>query len=330
MLWRLKLALRVGGVGVAAALLAALVSRIGAREIVAQLSHAGPGLLWILALHGAAMVIMALPWRVLLPREARPSLGGTIASRFFASGASAVVPVVGVAGELVRLLWLRPGERAAGTAAVVVDRLVFGASAIALLGAGLIGLSHVPGLPASYTQAAIGGMVVLGVVVVAGVVLARRGHVGTRVQRVIARVRKQAVDPEMGAAIDERLDALLRPSNRRVWIALALHVVARAAVSAEILVGFWLLGVPLGWDEALVFAALPIILSFAGALVPSQLGVHEGAQALVAASFGISTTAAVAVVLLLRLRQLAGAAYVGALLVVRRLGSRQILRSTPA
>ncbi len=329
MVWRLRLALRVGGVGVAIAILATLVSWLGVREIGEQLSHAGPGFLWILGLHAVAMVIMALPWRVLLPREARPSIGGTLASRFLASGA-AVVPVVGVAGELVRLLWLRPGERAVGTAAVVVDRLAFGASAIVLLGAGLVGLSHVPGLPASYTHAAIGGMAALGGVVVAGVVLARRGHVGRRVQRIIARVRKQTVDDEMGAAIDEQLGALLRPSHRGVWIAVALHVVARVAMSAEILVGFWLLGVPLAWDEALVFAALPIIWAFAGALVPSQLGVHESAQALVAASFGISTTAAVAVVLLLRLRQLAGAAIVGVLLVFRRVGSRRTMRLTPA
>jgi hypothetical protein len=67
-----------------------------------------------------------------------------------------------------------------------------------------------------------------------------------------------------------------------------------------------------------VFAALPIIVSFAGVIVPSQIGVHEGAQALVAAAFGISTTAAVAVVLLLRLRQLVGAAVVGVVLLARR------------
>ncbi len=296
-----------------------LISRLGAEQIADQLALAGPGFLWILALHAAAMIVTALPWYALLPRDIRPTIGGAITSRFVASGAAAVIPLVGFAGELARLLWLPKGERAPGVAAIVVDRLMYGAAGVAVLGAGLIGLSHVPALPAEYARGAIVGIVVLLVATVAGVLLASRFRLGARIHRLVQRMRKRVDhDSEFGEAVDGHIQQMLRVRSRGPWIALAVHIVARAAMAAEVLVGFHLLGVPLHWDEALVFAALPIILSIAGALVPSQLGVHEGAQALIAASFGISTTAAVAVVLLLRLRQLAGAAIIGVVLLARR------------
>jgi hypothetical protein len=305
------------------AIMTALISRLGAEQIAAQLALAGPGFLWILALHAAAMIVTALPWYALLPRDIRPTVGGAITSRFVASGASAVIPLVGFAGELARLLWLPKGERAPGVAAIVVDRLMYGAAGVAILGAGLVGLSHVPSLPADYARGAVVGIAVLLVATVGGVLLASRFKLGARIQRLVQRARQRLRkkvdhDSEFGEAVDGHIQQMLRARSRGPWIALALHVVARSAMAAEVLVGFHLLGVPLHWDEALVFAALPIILSVAGALVPSQIGVHEGAQALIAASFGISTTAAVAVVLLLRLRQLAGAAIVGVVLLARR------------
>jgi hypothetical protein len=315
----LKFALRIGGFGVAVAIMVALVSRLGAEEIAAQLALAGPGFFWILALHAAAMIVTALPWYALLPRHIRPTVGGAVTSRFVASGASAVIPLVGFAGELARLLWVPKGERAPGVAAIVVDRLMYGAAGVIILGAGLLGLSHVPSLPAGYARGAWIGIGVLLAAITVGIVLVSRFRLGARIQRLVQRMRKKVDhDSEFGEAVDGHIVKMLRLRARGPWIALGLHVVARAAMAAEILVGFHLLGVPLHWDEALVFAALPIILSVAGALVPSQIGVHEGAQALIAASFGISTTAAVAVVLLLRLRQLAGAAVVGVVLLARR------------
>jgi len=53
-------------------------------------------------------------------------------------------------------------------------------------------------------------------------------------------------------------------------------------------------------------------------MVPSQIGVQEGAQALLASSFGIPTTIAVAVVLLLRIRSLIGGAFVAFLIATKK------------
>jgi uncharacterized membrane protein YbhN (UPF0104 family) len=67
-----------------------------------------------------------------------------------------------------------------------------------------------------------------------------------------------------------------------------------------------------------VFCALPIVMALAAFMVPSQLGVQEGAQALLASSFGIPSTTAVAVVLLLRIRSLVGGAFVALLIATKR------------
>ncbi len=315
----MRLALRVGGFAVAVTIIGVLIHRLGAENIAAQLASAGPGFLWILVIHLFAMIAAALPWYVLLPPAARPTIGGAITSRFVASGANAALPLFGLGGEVARLLWLRKGERAPGVAAIIVDRLMTGAAAATLVAAGLIGLMHVPSLPAQYARAATVSMCVLVACVALGILLARRLALGTRLHRLVRRLRKQVdEDAHFGSDVDAHVTAMLSARTRGPWLAWLLHVLGRSLVGVEIYVGFLLLDVQLAWDQALVFAALPAILAVAGAFVPSQLGVHEGAQALVAASFGISTTTAVAVVLLLRLRQIAGAALIGILLLVYR------------
>lgn len=317
----MKVALRIGGFVLAVAIFWLLVSRIGVDAIVAQLSQVGLGFVWILVLHALAIAIAGLPWWLVLPADVRPSPLGAVVSRFFAQGAAAMLPLFGLGGELVRLLWLRKGERAPGVAGIIVDRLMYAGSSVVVLLVGLLGLLHVPALSAEYTRAAaIGVGAIIGVIALVAV-LAHRG-MGVRLQRLVHRMHKKLDrgDTRFGEEVDRRIGEMLHLRARAPWLGLLLHVLARAVIGIEIYVGFWLLGVSLAWDEALVFAALPAILAVTGALVPSQLGVHEGAQALVAASFGISPTTAVAVVLLLRLRQLAGAAILGPVILLRRRG----------
>jgi uncharacterized membrane protein YbhN (UPF0104 family) len=300
-----KLALRLGGFAIAVAIFAFLVSRIGVQAIFDQLSQVGPGFAWILVLHLGAMIAAALPWRELLRPDQRPTIVATIASRFLASGTNAALPVLGIGGELTRLLWLPRSARAAGAAALVVDRIAYGVATIVVLAAGLVGLLHAPAMPARYAHiAAITGAAIAILLVVASL-LAVRGGVTARIMRLLRR------ESSFGEDVDTELAQTLRLRSRGLWSAIALHVAGRALIGAEIVVGFYLLGTPLPWDQGLVFGALPVIIAFIGAVVPSQLGVHEGAQALVAASFGISPAVAVAVILLLRLRQLAGLVLVG-------------------
>src|SRR5688572_4899670 len=176
---------------VALGLLALLIHHLGPEQIGRQLLAAGPGFAWILVLHAFAIGVSGLPWHVLLPRSARPTVLQSIASRFVAAGANAVTPVVAFAGDLVRLFWLpRKSDRHHGVAAIVVDRLTYGAANAVFVLAGAIALMHVSGLPPEYTRMTLIGVVVLIVVVVIGVVLAGRFRLVGRIHHWISRIRR--------------------------------------------------------------------------------------------------------------------------------------------
>jgi len=300
-------------------LLVRLVAHLGPSRIVEQLAAVGSQFGWLVVIYGAGTTIGALPWYVLLRADDRPSLGAAIASRFAASGANAVIPLLGFGGEPVRLMWLRPAQRAAGTAAIILDRLTYGFASGLFLVAGACAAIWLTALPRAYVMGAVvAATCLLGGIAIVIAVLAR-GTIAARVHRLVRRIasRSGSEGPLFGERVDRELGTMLE-RRRSLLLAVALGVLARVALGAEIYAGFHIFGVSLSPAEALVFASVPVLLAFVGALVPSQLGVHEGAQALVAASVGISPTTAVAVVLLLRLRQLAGAAIVGVLLLVRR------------
>lgn len=311
--------LRIVGALLALGLLVLVIDRIGPAAIAEQLLATGPGFLWILVLHGFAIAISGLPWHVLLPRAARPTVGQSIVSRFVAAGANAVTPVVALAGDLVRLFWLpHRADRPHGVAAIVVDRLTYGAANAVFVIAGALALVHITGLPPEVMHMTVIGVVVLVVLVVAGVLIAGRFRIVGRVHHLVSRLRRKERDHQFGDDVDASMRHMLRRRPGALALAFGFNMLFRISISAEIVVAFHLLGVDLAWDQALVFSALPIVVAIAGFLVPSQLGVQEGVQALLAASFGVPETVAVAVVLLLRIRSLIGGAFVALLIATKK------------
>ena len=311
--------LRIAGGVAALGLLVLLIRHLGPAELARQLLAAGPGFIWIVLLHGFAIAVSGLPWHVLLPERARPTVVQSIASRFVAAAANAVTPVVALAGDLVRLFWLpHKSDRHHGVAAIIADRLTYGAANIVFVLAGAIALVNVSGLPPSYTRMTLIGVVVLIVVVVVGLVLVSRYRLVGRIHHLITRLRRKERDHQFGDDVDASIDDMLRRKPGTLALAFLFNLMFRVAITVQIYVAFRLLGISLAWDETLVFAALPIVIAVAGFLVPSQIGVQEGAQALLAESFRISTTTAVAVVLLLRIRSLVGGAIVALIIATKR------------
>ncbi len=310
--------LRVVGALAAVTLLVLVIWHIGPRAIANQLLAAGPGFIWIVLLHAAGIAVAALPWHVLLPREARPTIAQSVASRFVAAGANAVTPVVSFAGDLVRLFWLpHKSDRAHGVAAIVVDRLTYGAANLLFVLGGAIALASSE-LPAEYRRTTLVGGVVLLLLVALGAVLVAHFRLLGRIHHLVSRIRRKERDHQFGDDVDTSVEQMLRRQPGRLALAFLFNVMFRLAMSAQIVVAFYLLGVPLSWDEALVFSALPIVMAIAGFLVPSQVGVQEGAQALLASAMGIPATTAVAVVLLLRIRSIVGGALVALLIATKK------------
>jgi uncharacterized protein (TIRG00374 family) len=303
---------------IAISVLVGIIYYLGPLALAHQLLQAGPGFLWLLVLHAAGIAISGLAWHVLLPRRARPTPWQSIASRFVAAGANAVTPVVSFAGDLVRLFWLpHKADRPHGVAAIVVDRLTYGAANTLLVIAGVFALIHV-GLPPEYMRMTMIGMAVLIALVGAGAILASRYRVVGRVHHLISRLRKKERDHQFGDDVDASTHEMLRRKPAALATAFGCNVLYRIAMSAQVVLAFHLLGVDLPWDQAIVFCALPIVIATGAFFIPSQLGLQEGAQALLAASFGIPQTTAVAVVLLLRIRSLVGGALVALLIATKK------------
>lgn len=318
-----KHAVRIIGACIAVAILAVLVARIGVRAILDQLAAVGPGFFWIVLMHVVAIAVVAIPWTLLLPAAARPSLPYAVASRFASTGANAVLPLFGFAGDLVRLWWLRRADHAAGVAGLVVDRLVYGAGNALLLGAAIVAVVNTAALPASYLTAAIVGACALLVMFAVGILIAPRLKLGGRIHRLILRLRRKVEDSELGDAIDHHIETILRERRAAMALGCLLHMVGKVIIGLEVYVAFALLDVWLTWDLVILFTVLPVILSITGVLVPSQLGVQEGAFAIVAASYGIDPAIAVAVVLVMRVRQLVCAALVVVMLILHKPPARR-------
>ncbi|MGE0869196.1 MAG: lysylphosphatidylglycerol synthase domain-containing protein [Kofleriaceae bacterium] len=328
--WRVA---RVGALGVGLVLMAILLARLGPRQIAQHLREAGAGSVWLLIAYAAGTTISALPWHIVMPRQARPGVSAAITSRFAAAGANTLLPLFGLGGELVRLFWLRPGTRAAGLAAVVVDRLLYAiASAVFLLG-GVIVATRLIALPHSYTVAAAVCAIVLLVISCGVLWIAARHRMAQRVHAIVQRLRRSRTVAGNGFTAKDVDAAFEDISGHRARIAgaLAVHVVARVVLALEIYAGFAAIDVTVSWDVAVAFAAVPVALGFIGGVVPSQIGIQEGTQALIASALGIPPATAVTVVLLTRMRQLITAGIAWLLIAaVRKPGGSVAAPTTPS
>jgi uncharacterized protein (TIRG00374 family) len=287
-------------------LIPAFVARIGVHAILDQLSRLGPEALVLLLPYAAGTALSGLPWAWLIEQSQRPRWGAAIASRFAASGANALLPFFGLAGEPCRLLWLPRAASADGLAAIVVDRLLYNSIGGLWLVVGAAAalstrLSHLTsGIAASV------GVLIFGVSLLALFAISHWGMAG-RLQRVLRRLIGSAnADPELGARVDRLIRGLLEAKGRPTLVrGLLLHLVARVVSSAEVLVALWSLHAPTRLADAVVLSSVPIATSLVASSIPSQVGVQEGAQAFVCSALGFDPALGLVLVLLQRLRQLA-------------------------
>ena len=321
---RSKSVLRVVGIVLGLAVVVVGVKWTGVGAIRAALSRVGANIAWMLTAAAAGTAIAAFPWRELFPVPARPSLGATLASRFAASGLNALVPFFGL-GEAARLLWVPRGERSPGLAALVVDRLLFLAAGAPILLAAALAATRVPSVPRSYE---ISVLISAAIILIAVVVVAAGAMHG----RLVGKLRWALLlfgMPPIGAAqtdggdpIDRGLRGLLLGPRARIAGGFALHLCARMLLAAEIYAGLRILGAHVGPLETLIFIAIPVGLSVIGTFVPGQIGLQEGASALVAAALGIGPATGIALVFLQRLRQLVFVPLAGLLLALVPYGPR--------
>lgn len=299
--WRVRVILVVLGI----VLIWILVARIGVSAIASELSRLGPRSLLMLVPYTLGTALAALPFAWLLRERARLRASATIASRFAASGANALLPFLGFAGEPCRLLWVPSDAHPSGLAAIVVDRLLynFAGGLVLLAGAGVALTTRLP-LAVTLLAAAIAVFIMLLTVLVT--LAALRWGIGEGVHGLIGRLLGSAYgERELGAQVDIAMRALLRKPKGLLARGLGLHVLARAVLGVEVYIALWSLDAPTLVRDAVVLATVPVVTSLVASAIPSQIGVQEGAQALACAALGFDPALGVALVLLQRLRQLA-------------------------
>jgi hypothetical protein len=336
---RWKTTLRGAGIALGLGAVVVGVKWTGVAAIHHALSQVGPNIAWMFVAYAAGTAVGAVPWRKLLPDGARPSWGATLTSRFAASGINALLPFFGL-GEASRLLWLPRGERSPGLAALVVDRLLFLAAGMPILVIAAVAATRVPALPHSYLLAVSISAAVIFLAVTAVAVGAAQGRLVGKLRWALimfgvpptagngarsadsasgdgARADGDAVDP-----VDRGLHNLLTGARAPLAGGFALHICARLLLAAEIYVGLRILGAPVGILGTLIFIAIPVGLSVVGTFVPGQIGLQEGASALVASALGIGPATGIALVFLQRLRQLVFVPLAGLLIALVPYGPR--------
>ena len=315
---RSKNVLRVAGIIVGLACVVVGVKWTGIGAIRAALSQVGGNIAWMFVAYTAGTAVAAVPWRELLPLWLRPSWGATLTSRFAASGVNALLPFFGL-GEAARMLWLPRGQRTPGLAALVIDRLLFLAAGTPILVLAALVATRVPGVPRSYEIAALISAGVISIAVAAVAVGAARGRLVGKLRWALVMF---GVPPTNGSngddvnPVDRELHALLTGPRAPIVRGFLLHTVARLLLALEIYAGLRILGAQVGPAGTLIFIAIPVGLSIIGTFVPGQIGLQEGACALVAAALGIGPATGIALVFLQRLRQLVFVPLAGLLIAV--------------
>jgi len=301
-------------------LTAYLIRRVGAAAIAQALQRVGARFFWLVAAYAAATAVAAIPWALLLPARARPSWASVVTSRFAASGLAALLPFFGL-GEAGRLLWMPRFAWSSGTAAIVVDRLIYLVAGALFLFAAAGSARSVSALPPRLiTGSVVVGLAIL--VVSAGVALiAARGQLGRAWNWLLATFAPRRSRRAPGAW-EPRLREMLVGPRRTLIAGLTIHLASRLLFALEIYAGLRLLGLPSGWRVTAIFAAVPIALSVAGTFIPGQLGLQEGVQALVATALGLGPAAGLTLVLLQRVRQLLFVPLSGVLIAVVTRGKR--------
>lgn len=294
------------GAVVGAALAVALFRIFGTHGIGAAFATLGcGGFAAVVAYHAALTALLALPWWRLLPRSARQPVGRFIWARFIRDAASQALPLSPLGGMVLgsRALVAAGVPGPLATASLIVD---LGIEMAGLVGYALLGLVLLrllrPGsvLIPPFTAA----LAVMALVATGFILMQSRGSgfIGRSVGHLAARLGR--ADPDRRLAMTHALERIhARPGN--LLLAWLLHTSCWVLTAVEMWLTLALMRIPIHLGAAVVIDSLAFALRSIAFLVPSGIGIQEGAYVLLGSAFGLSPPAALALALLRRARDIA-------------------------
>jgi hypothetical protein len=291
------------------ALLACLISRVGAGRLLENISTLGWGLVLIIALGGVAHLVKTWAWRLTLT-DCRGDVSFTRMLQLrLASEAAGQAGALGLMlGEGLRVSAL--GDKLpidSRISSVTLDRAIFIASGaiVSIVGA-VAALLLMPLTHALRLYAVLFTGILLSLLFIVGLAMLNRWPFVSRSARVFCRLtflryRIEAKLPLIHS-VENKLFDFHRYTPGAFWASLALNLSSHTMAILEVYLILWLMGIKIGLLGALVFEALTKLVNAVGTLNPGNVGSYEGGNMLIAKMFGLSGVAGLSIALTRRVR----------------------------
>jgi len=285
-----------------------LVSQ-GLPAIVTTLGNAGWGLIPVALYHLLPLVLDAAAIWVLFDKGySRGAIRDSLLARWVGESANSLMPAGQLGGPVLMARYLArremPVSKAAGAITVSTTLQTFAQIVFALVGAALLGAKASHSQNAMRTSALIASGFLA--VQVGGFYFIQRRGFFAKLMRTVTRFsakRDWARFMSQAEAIDLEVQRIY---GRRLPVALSftLSLAGWFVGTGEVYLIALLIGVPLSWVESLLLESLGQAIRGAGFAIPGALGVQEGGYVLLAPLAGLPPSAALALSLAKRAREL--------------------------
>ncbi len=294
------------GLAVGVALAVALFRAFGTHGIGRAFDNLGwSGFAAVVGFHLALTVLLGLPWWQLLRGSVEAHPASFVWARLIRDAASQALPLSPVGGMVLgaRALTASGLPGALATASLIVDIGIEMAGLVcyALIGLGLLCSLRPHSELIAPVAAALAAMAAVAAAFIA-VQMRGSGAFGRWVAQLASRAAG-AHAPHVFALPRAIRQIHARPSN--LLVAWALHVVCWILTAVEMWVTLRLMRVPIHFGGAVVMDSLAFAMRSVAFIVPSGIGVQEGAYVLLGGMFGVGAQTALAVSLVRRARDLA-------------------------
>jgi putative membrane protein len=284
-----------------------LVAWQGVATVADRLAGAGWGIFLVALFIPPDLLLRTASWQLLFAPGRAPRFADTAFAMWIGSSVNFLLPVATVGGEFVkaRMLALRSVRGVDAAASVVLDKTVQAMSVLAwaLIGIAILALvvpADEPMVTAAYIGAALMAFGIAGFVVIQNI--GAFAIVARPAARLSSNVRWRSLIDGAGD-----LDAVIRSLYRQpgaIAASTCLRLAKRALMAGEVWMIAWLLGYPIGLEQAVMLNSLVVALRSAAFGVPGGLGVQEGGYVMVGALVGLPPDVMLAISLATRLGEL--------------------------
>lgn len=286
------------------ALLAWVISRVGAAEIAADLAQVGWGLVAIIAIGGGRFLLRALAWQFCVDAPHRLRLADAFTAAVCGDALGNLTPLGPIVGEPAKAAFVRRRVPfGAAATALAIENVFYTLSAAAMIAAGMVALVfsfRVPPSVRSISEAAV--IATLALFALALWFLWRQPAILSRALGATPRLARHANRMRIA---EQQIYSFAARSGSRIPAIVAAEVGFHALGVAEIYLTLRLLG----------YASVPFLTSFiletanrliqvVFKVVPLRLGVDEAATAWFTDLLGLGPTTGVALAIVRKVRVL--------------------------